>query len=219
MENYFSTYFQESTQILKNIDTNELDKMVDIYKELKETNGRLLILGVGGSAANASHAVNDFRKICGIETYAPTDNVSELTARTNDEGWHTIFSEWLKVSHLKANDAILVLSVGGGNREKNISANIVEALLYAKEIGAKITGIVSRDGGYTKQVANACILISPIEPRITPHAEGFQGIIWHSIVNHPKLCSYNSTPRAVEHSSFREVATTEDAPVTNQQLY
>lgn len=217
MENYFSTYFQESSQILQNIDIDQLNKIVDIFKELKDTNGRLFILGVGGSAANASHAVNDFRKICNIETYAPTDNVSELTARTNDEGWNTVFSAWLKVSHLKANDAILVFSVGGGNKEKNISANIVEALVYAKEVGAKVTGIVSRDGGYTKQAADACILIPPIEPRITPHAEGFQGIIWHAIVNHPKLCSYFDQSRATGHSSLREDSIKEAEKVTTQQ--
>ncbi len=186
-QQFFPTYLSESIKILQAIDTNELDKMVQIYKNVRASQGRLFILGVGGSCANASHAVNDFRKITGIEAYAPTDNAAELTARTNDEGWHLVFVKWLKVSHLKANDAILVLSVGGGNKEKNISANIVEALVYAKETGAKITGVVSRDGGYTKQVADACVLIPPIEPRITPHAEEMQGVVWHAIVTHPEL--------------------------------
>ena len=185
--NCFSIYFNESIKILQTVDINELNKMVDIYKCLRENSGRLFILGVGGSCANASHAVNDFRKLVGIETYAPTDNVAELTARTNDEGWHTVFVEWLKVSHLNSNDAILILSVGGGNKEKNISVNIVEALLYAKNVGAKITGVVSRDGGYTKQMADACVLVPSIEPRITPHAEEMQGVVWHAIVNHPEL--------------------------------
>ncbi|MBI5412414.1 SIS domain-containing protein [Candidatus Peregrinibacteria bacterium] len=185
--NYFLTYLNESIRILQGIDVNELDKMVAIYKCLRKNNGRLFILGVGGSCANASHAVNDFRKLVGIETYTPTDNASELTARTNDEGWHTVFVEWLKISHLNSNDVLLILSVGGGNKEKNISANIVEALVYAKTVGAKITGIVSRDGGHTKQVADACILIPPFEPHITPHAEEMQGVVWHAIVNHPEL--------------------------------
>lgn len=186
-QNYFSTYLSESVKILQEMDVRELDKMVSIYKEVRANNGRLFILGIGGSSGNAGHAVNDFRKIVGIEAYAPTDNVAELTARANDNGWHTIFVDWLKISRLSAKDAILVLSVGGGNKEKNVSPNIVEALVYAKEIGAKITGVVSRDGGYTKQVADACVLIPPIEPRITPHAEEMQGVVWHAIVTHPEL--------------------------------
>ncbi len=217
-QNYFSTYFQESAEILQKINIEQLDKIVDIYIQLKENKGRLFILGVGGSCANASHAVNDFRKICGIETYAPTDNASELTARTNDEGWNTVFVEWLKTSHLNSNDAILVFSVGGGNREKNISANIVEALVHAKEVGAKVTGIVSRDGGYTKQVADACILIPPIEPRITPHAEGFQGLVWHAIVNHPKLSLYCDPSRATSHSSIKEDSKEKKEHIVNHQI-
>ena len=179
-------YLEEVKQIADIIDQNEIQKMIDILFELKTNGGRLFILGVGGSAANASHAVNDFRKICGIEAYAPTDNVAELTARTNDDGWQHTFSDWLVVSNLNEKDAIFVLSVGGGNLVENISPNIVEALTYAQNRGSKILGIVSRDGGYTKQVADACVLIPVVNDKfITPHAEAFQGVIWHLIVNHP----------------------------------
>ena len=148
----------------------------------------MFILGVGGSAANASHAVNDFRKIVGIEAYAPTDNVSELTARTNDEGWSTIFAKWLETSHLKSKDLLLIFSVGGGNLEKNVSPNLVAALQYAKQVGAKVIGIVGRDGGYTAKVADACIIVPTVNPNnITPHTEAFQAVIWHLIVSHPDL--------------------------------
>jgi len=161
---------------------------VGIIAGLKESGGRLFVLGVGGSAANASHAVNDFRKLTGIETYAPTDNVSELTARANDEGWSTIFSAWLKVSHLSDRDVVLVLSVGGGDMEKNVSPNLVTALQLAKDVGARVVGIVGRNGGYTAKVADACVLIPTINPQhITPHAEAFQAMIWHLFVSHPLL--------------------------------
>ena len=156
--------------------------------KLRERGGRLFILGVGGSAGNASHAVNDFRKLCGIEAYAPSDNVSELTARTNDEGWPTVFSEWLKVSHANAKDAILIFSVGGGNMEKNVSPNIVSAIGVAKENGLAVLGIVGRDGGYTKKAGDCVIVIPTVEEsRVTPHAEAFQAVVWHCLVSHPKL--------------------------------
>ncbi|MCL5257653.1 MAG: SIS domain-containing protein [Patescibacteria group bacterium] len=186
MDNYIDSYFEEVKKIADNIDKSSIKKVIDILKNIRSNSGRLYIIGVGGSAGSASHAVNDFRKLAGIEAYAPTDNVSELTARTNDEGWQTIFSEWLKGSKLNNNDVILVLSVGGGNEEKNISPNIVEALKLAKDVGAKIIGIVSRDGGYTKKVADACVLIPVVNDKaITPHAESFQAVVWHLIVFHP----------------------------------
>ncbi|MEI7923074.1 MAG: SIS domain-containing protein, partial [Planctomycetota bacterium] len=156
--------------------------------QTRHRQGRLFILGVGGSAANASHAVNDFRKIVGIEAYAPTDNVSELTARTNDEGWPSIFLEWLKISRLRPDDLIMVLSVGGGNLEKNVSPNLVTALQFALEVGTPVIGIVGRDGGYTAKVANACLIIPSVNPdHITPHAEAFQAVVWHLLVSHPTL--------------------------------
>jgi D-sedoheptulose 7-phosphate isomerase len=157
---------------------------------VKSTGGRLFVLGVGGSAANAGHAVNDFRKLAGIETYAPTDNVAELTARTNDEGWQTVFSGWLKVSKLNSKDCLFILSVGGGSKEKNVSPNLIEAIDLAKEIGARVTGIVGRDGGYTAQNADVCLVVPTINPStVTPHSESFQAIIWHLMVSHPKLKS------------------------------
>jgi len=182
IKNYIEQYLEETVKIAETVSREEIEKGVAILKETKNRNGRLFILGVGGSAANASHAVNDFRKIGGIETYAPTDNISELTARTNDEGWETTFSEWLKVSRLNNKDTLLVLSVGGGS--ETTSLNIVNALKLGREAGAKIISIVSRDGGYSRQVSDACVLI-PVEAkeRITPHAEGWQGVIWHLMVN------------------------------------
>lgn len=187
---FINQYFSESKKVIDQINCNAVHAMVNLLVNVKKNKGRLFILGVGGSAANASHAVNDFRKIVGIEAYAPTDNVSELTARTNDEGWHTIFTEWLKISHLNANDLIFVLSVGGGNLEKNVSPNLVSALQYAKSIGSKVMGIVSRDGGYTAQVADACVIIPVItSANITPHAEAFQAVLWHLLVSHPLLKS------------------------------
>ncbi|MCR5775196.1 MAG: SIS domain-containing protein [Lachnospiraceae bacterium] len=179
---YIANYLKETEEIARSLSKEEIGKAVEILRKIKADQGRLFILGVGGSAANASHAVNDFRKIGGIETYAPTDNVSELTARTNDEGWDTTFTEWLKISHINEKDAVMVLSVGGGN--DHASPNIVSALKLAKERGAKVMSIVSRDGGYSKQVSDACVLIPVVdESRITPHAEGYQGIVWHLLVN------------------------------------
>jgi D-sedoheptulose 7-phosphate isomerase len=185
---FVKTFLSEATQIIEKLDTLQIEKTVNLLAETRDNDGRLFILGVGGSAANASHAVNDFRKIVGIEAYAPTDNVSELTARTNDEGWASVFANWLMVSKLKAKDMLLVLSVGGGNLEKNVSPNLVSALQYAKQVGSKIMGIVGRDGGYTAQVADACVLIPTLNPEnTTPHAEAFQSVIWHLLVSHPKL--------------------------------
>ncbi|MBI1858469.1 MAG: SIS domain-containing protein [Candidatus Melainabacteria bacterium] len=185
---YIKTYLDQTSQIAQMLDHGAISKAVSILKETRERKGRLFILGVGGSAGNASHAVNDFRKIAGIESYAPTDNVSELTARTNDDGWSSVFKNWLLVSKLNSKDTIMVFSVGGGNLEKNISANLVEALKLAKEVSANIIGIVSRDGGYTKQVADSCILIPTMSPEtVTPHAEEFQAIVWHLLVSHPDI--------------------------------
>jgi len=186
--NFTQEYLSEAHQILDRLDTEVIERMARLIAEARLREGRLFILGVGGSAANASHAVNDFRKIVGIEAYAPTDNVSELTARTNDEGWSTIFAEWLRGSRLKAADLILVLSVGGGSLEKGVSPNLVTALQYAREVGTPIIGIVGRDGGYTAQVADACLIIPTVHPdRITPHSEAFQGVVWHLLVSHPVL--------------------------------
>lgn len=187
---FIDEFLAEATIIIQQLNKTQIEQTIDLLVETRAQEGRLFILGVGGSAANASHAVNDFRKIVGIEAYTPTDNVSELTARTNDEGWESTFAKWLEVSRLKAHDALLILSVGGGNVEKNISPNLVLALNYAKHIGAKIMGIVGRDGGYTAKMADACILIpSPNPENITPHTEAFQAIIWHMLVSHPKLKS------------------------------
>ncbi len=185
---YARQHLDEAIDILGKLDVAAIDKMVDLLANIKQEGGRIFFLGVGGSAGNCSHAVNDFRKIVGIESYAPTDNVSELTARTNDEGWATVFVGWLKVSKLAAKDVVFVLSVGGGNLEKNISPNLVEALKYAKTIGAKVTGVVGRDGGYTARVADACVIIPTVNPEtITPHSEAFQAVVWHLLVSHPKL--------------------------------
>jgi D-sedoheptulose 7-phosphate isomerase len=181
-------YFEEVKEIVEKIDFESMEKMANILAEAREHDGRLFILGVGGSAANASHAVNDFRKIAEIEAYAPTDNVSELTARTNDEGWAGVFRAWLQGSHLNAKDVILVFSVGGGNLEKNVSPNLVLALQLAKEVGAKIVGVVGRDGGYTAQVADACVVIPTVNPdHITPHTEAFHSVVQHMLVTHPRL--------------------------------
>ena len=185
---YIAEHLAETAHILQKLDIDSIEQMTDILAETRKLGGRLFILGVGGSAANASHAVNDFRKICGIEAYAPTDNVSELTARTNDEGWESVFVEWLKGSRLNEIDCILVFSVGGGNKEKNVSANLVHALVYAKEKQAKVIGVVGRDGGYTAKVADACCLIPVVNPlNITPHTEAFHAVVWHALVSHPKL--------------------------------
>lgn len=181
-------FIEEAKQVLDQLDVNAIERMAEILTGVRASGGRLFILGVGGSAANASHAVNDFRKITGIEAYAPTDNVSELTARTNDEGWAGVFESWLRTSRLKAEDGLLVFSVGGGNLEKNVSPNLVAALQYAKTIGSKILGIVGRDGGFTATVADACAIIPTVNAvHTTPHAEAFQAVVWHLLVSHPSL--------------------------------
>jgi D-sedoheptulose 7-phosphate isomerase len=187
-KNFVQSFLQEATQILAKLDVSRIEQAAHLLADTRMSGGRLFILGVGGSAANASHAVNDFRKIAGIEAYAPTDNVSELTARTNDEGWATVFESWLKTSRLQARDLILVFSVGGGDLEKNVSPNLVAALKFAKQTGAKIIGVVGRDGGYTAKVADACILIPTVNPvHVTPHAEAFQAVVWHLLVSHPAV--------------------------------
>jgi D-sedoheptulose 7-phosphate isomerase len=185
---YVQQHLNEAKEIIDQINIESIEKVADLLAAVKKDQGRIFFLGVGGSAGNCSHAVNDFRKIVEIESYAPTDNVSELTARTNDEGWPTIFEPWLKLSKLNPKDAVFIFSVGGGNLEKNISPNLVNALKYAKQVGAKITGVVGRDGGYTAQVADACVIIPTVNPEnITPHSEAFQAVIWHLLVSHPKL--------------------------------
>ena len=182
------SFFAQAAEIAAKIDVDRVEALAANIVSLRVNEGRLFILGVGGSAANASHAVNDFRKLCAIETYAPTDNVSELTARTNDEGWETVFSEWLKISRLNKNDGILVLSVGGGSREKNVSVNLINALDHAKSVGATIMGIVGRDGGYTAEVADVTVIIPTIDAGlVTPHTEAYQAVVWHCLVSHPKL--------------------------------
>lgn len=187
-QDYINSYFSEMKEIIEKIDKEAIYKIIEILKEVRSNKGRLFILGVGGGAGHASHAVNDFRKLAGIETYTPVDNVSELTARVNDEGWESVFVRWLEISSLSAKDAVMVFSVGGGHQEKNISMNIVEALNFSKKAGAKIIGIVGRDGGYTKKMADACILVPVVNPEtITPHTESFQAVIWHLIVSHPKF--------------------------------
>ena len=187
---YSKQHLEESMEITKAIDPEVIEKMVDLLFDVKSTGGRLFVLGVGGSAANASHAVNDFRKLAGIETYAPTDNVAELTARTNDEGWETVFSGWLKVSRLNAKDCLFILSVGGGSKEKNVSPNLIEAIDLAKGVGARVTGIVGRDGGYTAQNADVCLVVPTVNlGNVTPHSESFQTVVWHLMVSHPKLKS------------------------------
>ncbi len=188
---YIKLFLDEGITIINKIDQIEISKMISILVNLRENNGRLFILGVGGGAGHASHAVNDFRKIAGIEAYTPTDNVSELTARANDDGFETVFIEWLKGSHLTAKDALFIFSVGGGNRDLNISVNLVNALMYAKEKGSKIIGIVGRDGGYTAKVSDACVIIPNVNPNtVTPQTEGFQAVIWHLIVSSPALQKY-----------------------------
>ena len=185
---YAQQHLNESIEIIRRLDVDAIERIADSLVELRERGGRLFFLGVGGSAANCSHAVNDFRKIAGIESYAPTDNVSELTARTNDEGWASVFAGWLRVSKLSAADAIFVFSVGGGDLEKNVSPNLVLALQYAKQVGAKILGIVGRDGGYTAKLANACVVVPTVNAdTVTPHTEAFQAVLWHLLVSHPKL--------------------------------
>ncbi len=188
MTTFTQKYIAESIDILGKLDADSIEATATGLASVRDGGGRLFILGVGGSAGHAGHAVNDFRKLCGFEAYAPTDNVSELTARVNDEGWDTCFSEWLKGSRLRAGDGVLVFSVGGGNREKNVSVNLVRSLELAREVKAKVFGIVGRDGGYTKQVADACVLVPTVaSERITPHTEGFAAVVWHLLVSHPAL--------------------------------
>lgn len=185
---FTAEYLSEASQIVSKLDVLAIEKCVKTLAQVRERGGRLFFLGVGGSAANASHAVNDFRKIAGFEAYAPTDNVSELTARVNDESWESVFVSWLKGSRLKSNDGIVVFSVGGGDLEKNISPNLVRALQFAKEVGAAIVGIVGRSGGYTAQVADACVIVPTVNPtHVTPHSEAFQAVVWHLFVSHPAL--------------------------------
>ncbi len=185
---YTLKYLQETIEIIKKLDPDKIDAIINILKEARIQNGRLFMIGVGGSAANASHAVNDFRKIVGLESYTPTDNVAELTARINDEGWESSFSNWLKASHLNKKDVLFILSVGGGNEKNRVSANIVQALNLGKEVGTKIVGIVGRDGGATAKAADACLIIPTINPEtVTTHAEAFQTVIWHLMVSHPDL--------------------------------
>jgi D-sedoheptulose 7-phosphate isomerase len=188
MEDYSTTHLKEAARIIPLIDVGKIESMVNLIADVRDKEGRIFFLGVGGSAANATHAVNDFRKLAGIESYAPTDNVSELTARTNDEGWETVFVEWLKVSRLSKKDMLFILSVGGGSLEPMVSPNLVRAVQYAKEIGARVVGIVGRDGGYTAKVADAAVIVPTVNPKtVTPHSEAFQAVIWHLIVSHPTL--------------------------------
>jgi len=185
---YVDTYLADVARIAEGLDRGVLDRMIEALRGVREAGGRLFILGVGGSAGNASHAVNDFRKLAGIEAYAPTDNVSELTARTNDEGWHTVFAEWLKTSRIGPRDALLVFSVGGGSREKNVSVNLVEAIDAARAAGAKVLGIVGRDGGHTRRVGDAVLVIPVVRPEsVTPYTEAFQAVAWHLLVSDPRL--------------------------------
>ena len=185
---YARQHLQEAARIIDSIDANAIERIAEILVKVRTAGGRLFFLGVGGSAGNCSHAVNDFRKLAGFEAYAPTDNVSELTARTNDEGWDTVFAAWLAGSRLRSEDAVFVLSVGGGSLEKNISANLVRALQYARQVGAAIVGVVGRDGGYTAKVADACVIVPTVNPEtVTPHSEAFQAVVWHLLVSHPSL--------------------------------
>ena len=186
--NYAQHHLDEAGRILSQLDVAVIERMAGLLADLRARGGRLFFLGVGGGAANCSHAVNDLRKLAGIEAYAPTDNVSELTARTNDDGWASVFIEWLKTSRLRASDMIFVFSVGGGSLEKNVSPNLVAALQYAREVGAQVLGVVGRDGGYTAQVADACVIVPTVNPEtVTPHTEAFQAVVWHLLVSHPAL--------------------------------
>lgn len=188
IKDYIDGYLKEVLEITSKIDKSEIEKMINVILNVKKNEGRIFMLGVGGSAGNASHAVNDFRKIAGIECYTPTDNVSELTARVNDDGWDSSFVNWLKGSRLNSNDCIFIFSVGGGNLEKNVSVNIVNSLKFAKEMGSSIIGIVGKDGGYTAKVADACVIIPVVNPdTITPHSEAFQATVWHLLVTHPAI--------------------------------
>ena len=186
--NYTSQYLDEAVEILKQLDHESIEAVLEVLIEVRQRGGRVFFLGVGGGAGHASHAVNDFRKIAGIECYAPTDNVSELTARINDDGWETSYRNWLRGSRLHERDAVFVFSVGGGHVERNISTNLVHALQYAKQVGAKVSGIVGRDGGFTAKIADACVIVPVVNPdAVTPHTEAFQAVLWHLLVSHPKL--------------------------------
>jgi D-sedoheptulose 7-phosphate isomerase len=190
VSDFVRSFLEESVTLIQRLDAAAIEAVVQGLVEVRRAEGRLFILGVGGSAGHASHAVNDFRKICGFEAYTPTDNVSELTARVNDEGWDTSFSEWLKGSRLRKGDGLLVFSVGGGNRAKNVSVNLVRALELGRSVGARIFGVVGRDGGYTREVADACVVIPTVaDARVTPHTEGFCAVVWHLIVSHPDLAA------------------------------
>jgi D-sedoheptulose 7-phosphate isomerase len=185
---YAGTYLQEAAEIIRRLDTTAIERMASLLAQVKADGGRVFFLGVGGSAANCSHAVNDFRKIVGVECYAPTDNVAELTARTNDEGWESVFTGWLEVSRLSARDALFILSVGGGDTERNISPNLVSAIQLARKVGAKVTGVVGRDGGFTARAADVCVIVPTVNSQtVTPHTEAFQAVIWHLLVSHPLL--------------------------------
>ncbi len=188
ISDFTKNYYSEVAAVARSIDQTSVDRMIDILVDTRARGGRLFILGVGGGAGHAGHAVNDFRKICGMEAYAPTDNVSELTARVNDDGWSMVFANWLRGSRIRDNDVVMVFSVGGGSAEKHISVNIVEALKLAKSAGARIVGVVGRDGGYTRQVADACVVVPTVNSaNVTPHTEAFQAVVWHGMVSHPKL--------------------------------
>lgn len=201
---YIEQYLSEAKQIIDALDRSAIERMIQILTDLREKRGRLFIIGVGGGAGHASHAVSDFRKIVGIESYTPVDNVSEFSARINDDGWESVFAHWLSGSRLSAKDAVLVFSVGGGNAEKKISANIVAALTYAKQVGAKVLGMVGRDGGYTKTVADACVVVPVVNPdTVTPHTESFQALIWHLIVSHPQLRKSEGKWESVERNEKR----------------
>ena len=185
---FVTRYLDQVGEVAARLDRSAISRLVDLSIDVRQSGGRLFILGVGGSAGNASHAVNDFRKIVGLEAYAPTDNVSELTARINDEGWETAYANWLKVSRLVARDGVLVFSVGGGDAERNVSVNLVRAIEYAKTVGARVGGIVGRDGGFTAKMADACVIVPTVDPEtVTPHSEAFQAVIWHLLVSHPRL--------------------------------
>jgi D-sedoheptulose 7-phosphate isomerase len=208
---YIQQFLEEAAAVLRDLDQDVIHRMVDLLCELRRQGGRLFILGVGGGAGHASHAVNDFRKIAGIESYAPTDNVSELTARVNDDGWETAYENWLRGSRLRGGDMVLVFSVGGGDAERNISVNLVNALRYAKEMGATICGIVGRDGGFTAQVADACVLIPVVNPAtVTPHTESFQALVWHLIISHPRIrvsdMKWESVSSAMEGGSHDDLS-------------
>jgi D-sedoheptulose 7-phosphate isomerase len=205
--NYISQYLEEAIQIFRLIDQKSIERMLDLLFEVRRQKGRVFFLGVGGGAGHASHAVNDFRKIAGIECYAPTDNVSELTARINDDGWDTTYRNWLEGSRLRQQDAVCIFSVGGGDAERNISSNLVSALQYAKQVGAKICGVVGRDGGFTARVSDACVVIPTVNPEtVTPHTESFQAVIWHLLVSHPRLKASEMKWESVSASRTESIA-------------